>query len=116
MENNPNPIEKLIEKAESYGKTSLELCKHSAILKTSDVLSSIAAKLIIIVFITMFTLFINIGLALWIGNKYFEASYCGFFVIGLVYLFFGILFYIFRNSWIKNPMSNSIIGKLQNED
>ncbi len=116
MENNPNPIEKLIEKTESYGKTSLELCKHSAILKTSDVLSSIAAKIIIIVFVTMFTLFMNIGLALWVGTKYFDDSYSGFFVIGLVYLFFGILFYIFRNSWIKNPMSNSIIVKLLNED
>lgn len=116
MENNPTTIEKLIEKAESYGKTSIELYKQNAILKTSDVLSSIAAKLIIIVFIIMFTIFINIGLALWIGNEYFEESYCGFFVIGFVYLFFGLLFYVFRNSWIKNPMSNSIIVKLQNED
>lgn len=115
MENNPTSIERLIEKAESYGKTSLELCKATAILKTVDVVSSISAKLIVMIFVVMFTIFINIGLALWIGD-YLKKLYYGFFIIGFVYLFFGILFYIFRNSWIKDPLSNSLIVKLQNED
>lgn len=112
MENNPTPIEKLIEKAEVYSRTSLELFKYDAILKSADVFSNLAVKLVVIVLIVIFSLFINIGFALWIGD-FLGETYYGFFVVAFVYLFFGILFYVFRNNWIKNPVNNFIIVKLQ---
>lgn len=112
MTANSNAIEKLIEKVERYSKTSIELFKCNAILKSADIFSNMAAKLTIIVVVIMFSFLLNIGLALWIG-KLLGESYYGFFVIAFIYFFIGILIYTFRNNWIKNPVSKFIITKLQ---
>ena len=114
MENNPSHLEKLIEKVELYSKTSLELYKYNAILRSADIFSSLAAKLLIFLLITIFMLFVNIALALWIGKELGE-SYYGFFVVAAVYFFLGILIYLFRNNLIKHPVSNYIIVKLQKQ-
>jgi hypothetical protein len=105
-------IEKLIEKVELYSKTSIELFKYNAIFKSADLFSNLAVKLAIIVVVIMFSLLLNIGLALWIG-KLLGESYYGFFVIASFYFIIGILIYTFRNNWIKKPVSNFIISKLQ---
>jgi len=115
MENSPTSIEKLIEKVEIYGKTSLQLLKSETLLKSSDIFSNLAARLAVIVLILIFSVFINIGFALWIGD-YLGTTYYGFFVVAFVYLFLGILVYIFRNDLVKNPVSNFIIVKLQKKN
>ena len=114
MENNPSHLEKLIEKVEFYSMTSLELLRSNAILRSADIFSNLASRLLIFLFVIVFILFLNIGLALWIGKELGETCY-GFFAIALVYLFFGIVFYIFRTNLIKHPVTNYIIVKLQKE-
>ncbi|MGH2664207.1 hypothetical protein [Flavobacterium sp.] len=114
MENN-SAIEKLIERAEAYAKTSLELYKYNAIDKSADIFSTLAVRLAITVVLIMFSLMINIGLALWIGEILGKAYY-GFFVIAVFYLLLALLLYIFRKQWIKNPVSNFIIVKTLKED
>ncbi|MBP6754554.1 MAG: hypothetical protein KA210_00290 [Bacteroidia bacterium] len=111
MENNLTTIEKLIEKAETYSKTSLALCKNEAVYKLADIFSNLSVKLAISIVVILFILFMNIGLALFIGD-YLEATYMGFFVIGFGYFFLSILLYIFRKSWIITPVSNFIIHKM----
>ena len=112
MENNTSPIEQLIEKAEVYGKTSLKLLKYNAIFKSSDLVSNLAVKLAIALALVMFSLFVSIGLALWIGKELGETFY-GFFIVASVYLLIGMMVYLLRNSLIKNPVSNFIISRLQ---
>ncbi|MES2747078.1 MAG: hypothetical protein V4648_01795 [Bacteroidota bacterium] len=112
MENNPTQIEQLIEKAEVYSRTSLKLLKYNAIFKSADIASNLAVKLAIAVTVVMFSLFISIGLALWIGKELGETFY-GFFVVASVYLLIGIVIYLLRDNWIKNPVSNFIISRLQ---
>jgi len=114
MENNPSQLEKLIERVELYSKTSLDLFKSTAILRSADVVSNLTARLIIFLFILLFMLFVNIALALWIGEELGE-TYYGFFAVAGIYFIFGIIFYAFRASWIKHPVSNYIIVKLQKE-
>ena len=111
MENNITSIEKLIEKAETYSKTSLALCKYEAVYKFADIFSNLSVKLAISIVVILFILFMNIGLALFIGD-YLDANYMGFFVIGFGYFFLSILLYIFRKSWIITPVSNFIIHKM----
>lgn len=113
MENNTTTIEKLIEKAEIYSKTTLELCKYEALYKAADIFSNLTVKLVLASVVVMFLLFTNIGLALFIGN-YLGDVCLGFFIISLAYLLLGILLYIFKDEWIKNPMSNFIISKMTN--
>jgi len=110
MENSTTNIEKLFEKAEIYTKTSFELCKFNAIYKSANIFSSLAVKLIIAIVVVLFLLFANIGLALWVGELLGEIYY-GFFAIATVYLLFALLIFIFRNSWIKKPVSNFIISQ-----
>ncbi len=105
-------IEKLIEKVEFYSKTSVELFKCNAIFKSATIFSNLTVKLAIIVVVIIASLFLNIGFALWIG-KLLGESYYGFFVIAVIYFFIGILIYIYRVKWIKNPVGNFIINKLQ---
>ena len=105
------PIETLFEKAEDYSKTSLELLKLSAIDKSADVFSSLAVQFSIVIVGALFSLVINIGVAIWLGELL-GKPYYGFFVVAIFYaLVMGLLF-IFRQEWIKTPVSNSIITQM----
>ena len=108
---NVTTIEKLIEKAEDYSKTTFELCKYNAVYKSADIFSSLAVKVIITLVIVLFSLLVNIGLSLWLGELI-GHTYYGFFIIALLYLALALLLYIFRYEWIKKPISNFIINRL----
>jgi len=108
MENQTLLIETLFEKTESYTRSSAELYKLKAIDKFADLFSTLTARLVIIVFMTLFFLIVNIGIALWIGEIIGKAYY-GFFIVSGFYAVGGSVFYIFSNKWIKRPLRNSII-------
>ena len=65
--------------------------------------------------VVVFLLFTNIGLAFYLGDYFGEVSY-GFFIVGFGYLLIGILLYILKNKWIKNPVSNFIISEINKSD
>jgi len=111
MNNIATPIEILFQKAEDYSKTSIELLKLSAIDMSAEVVSSFAARFVIFMVVALFTLVINIGVALWIGELLGKLHY-GFFVVAGFYAIVGALLYIFRDEWIKTPISNSIIMQM----
>ena len=113
MESPTSLIGILFEKAEHYAQTSAELYKLKAIDKSADVLSTLSARLTIVVFIVVFFLILSIGMALWIGETLGKSSY-GFFIVAGFYALAGILFYVFRNTWVKEPIRNSIISQVFN--
>jgi len=110
------PIETLFERAEDYSKTSLELFKLTTIGKSADVVSSLAVQFVFFMIASLFTLVINIGIAMWLGELL-GKPYYGFFVVAIFYVVVMALLYIFRHEWIKTPVSNSIITQMtkQNE-
>jgi hypothetical protein len=108
MENHAHSIESLVERVEEYGKTNIELYKLKTIDKSADIISSLAAKLTVIVFFTLIFLILNIGIALWIGDLL-GKTYYGFFTVAAFYTLVGVLLYAFRDQWIKTPVKNSII-------
>jgi hypothetical protein len=108
MDDNTTPIEKLFERAEDYSRTSIELFRLNAIDKSAEIISSIATKSAILLVVVSFVLFLNIGLALWIGEML-GKSYYGFFAVAGFYLLIAILSYLFRDIWIRYPVSNGII-------
>lgn len=114
MNDNAIPIASLIESAKDYSNSTIELLKLNAIDKSADVVSSLASRLAIFITIALSLLIINIGIALWIG-KILGESFYGFFVIGGFYAVLAALLHIFRNPWIKYPISNSIIKQLIKE-
>ena len=114
MTDNTTPIATLFERAEDYGKTTLKLLELNAIDKSADVVSSLVSRLAVIMTVVLSILIINIGLALWIGKLLGEAFY-GFFIIGGFYAFLAILLQLFRDQWIKYPVSNSIIKQMMKQ-
>ncbi len=111
MDNDESTIESILDKATDYGKTSIELIRLKGIEKTADFISSFLSRLTIILILAIFTLFINIGLAIWIGDLLGKVYY-GFFIIALFYALVAFILYLLRYRLLKNPISNYIITQL----
>lgn len=101
----------LFEKVENYANTSIDLLKLNTVEKSADVLSSLTSVIVIFMVVAMFTLFVNIGVSLYIG-KLLHDNYLGFFIVSLFYLVIAIVAFIFRHKLLKIPVSNMVITKL----
>ena len=111
MENKATTIEMLFEKAEDYTRTTVDLVKLTAVDKTADVMSSMLSRLAVSIVFVMFVLLVNIGLSFWIGELL-GKTYLGFFAVSIFYLVISIVLNIFKDEWIKMPVSNFIIIKM----
>lgn len=111
MTDNTTPLATLLERAEDYSKTTLELFKLNTIDKSADVVSSLVSRLAIFITVALSVITISIGLALWIGKQLGDSFY-GFFIIGAFYALLAIILHVFRHQLIKYPVSNSIIKQL----
>lgn len=101
----------LISKAEKFTKTSIDLLKLNMVEKTADIVSSVTSGLTVILIVAMFTLFLNIGLGLWIGESL-QSSYMGFLIVSGFYLIVAIVIYFYQDRLLKNPISDKIVVKL----
>lgn len=108
MEDQGSLIGTLFEKTEHFTKTSAELYKLKTIDKSADIISTLTERLVVILFVTLFFLILNIGIALLIGQTL-ENSYLGFFIVAGFYAILGGMFFAFGNKWIKEPLRNAII-------
>ncbi len=111
MENTATSIEMLYEKAKKYTETSLDLLKLNTVDKMADVLSSLTSRVFIAMAVAMFTLFINIGISLFIG-KLLNEYYLGFFIVSAFYFIIAGVLYFFKDKLIETPIANLIIAKL----
>lgn len=103
--------DKLFEKVENYATTSVNLLKLNAVEKSADVISSLSHRIVLLLVVAMFTLFINVGVSMYIG-KLLNEYYLGFFIVSTFYLMLAVFIYIFRNKFLKTPISNMVITKL----
>jgi fatty acid desaturase len=108
MEDNSKLLESLLEKASEYAKTSFELVKLKALDKTTDVVSSLVPHSIVILLIATFLLFLNLGLALWLGDILGKVFW-GFFVVAAFYILAGLIIHFFMHNPIKKLVGNSFI-------
>jgi len=115
MEENKTPVEVLLDRSQAYAKTSIQLFKFKATLSVADIVSNIASGFVILILLILLFINLNIGIALLIGDKL-GKLWLGFFILSGFYGFLGLLFYIFRNRWIKRPVANSMITQLLKEE
>jgi len=108
MEDNTKLLESLLEKATDFGKTSFELVKLKTLDKSTDIVSSLVPNSIVFVLIVTFMLFLNLGLALWLGDILGKIFY-GFFVVAAFYILAGIVIHFFMHKWIKKLVGNYFI-------
>ncbi|MFA6200323.1 MAG: phage holin family protein [Bacteroidales bacterium] len=114
MEENMKSIESLLESTAEYGKTSYELIKLKLMDKVSDVLSSFVPLFVISILLASFLLFLNFGVALWIGEICGKIYY-GFFAVGAFYGLIALIFYLFMNKWLKRIFYDYIVRKISKE-
>ena len=95
-------------KAAEYGKTSYELAKLKAVDKTSDVVSTFVPHSIVFVLIASFVLFLNLGIALWVGDLLGKLFY-GFFLVAAFYVITGMIIHFFLHDWLKRLVSDYFI-------
>jgi len=111
MEDKAKLIESLLESAAEYGKAGYELVKLKALDKTSDAVSSFIPHSIVFVLIAIFILFLNLGLAFWIG-EIMGKIFIGFFIVAAFYGIIGIILHFFMHNWLKKVICNSIIKNM----
>lgn len=113
MEDNAKLIEALVEKAADYGKTGFELAKLKTLDKTSDIASSLIPHSIVFVLFASFLIFVNFGLAFWLG-EILGNTYYGLFIIAAFYLIAALVLHFFFHKRIKNLIWNFIIKQALN--
>lgn len=107
MEEKKAPFEPLFEKVKEYINTTIELTKLKTIDKVSEVISALAVRMGIILLLSFFFLFINIGLACWIGELT-GRIYVGFFIISGFYLLLSIIGLLLYKT-LKRNLADTII-------
>ncbi len=108
MENIVDSIESLLESAVDYGKTSYDLVKLKTINKTSDVVSSLMPYAAVFLILMSFLLFLNLGVAFWLG-EIFGNTFYGFFVVAAFYGIIGLVLHFFMHDRIKKKISDFIV-------
>jgi hypothetical protein len=111
MEEKANLLELLLERATDYGKTSVELVKLKAIDKAADLVSSVIPLSVFILLISIFLLFLNLGIAFWLGEILGKVFY-GFFIVAAFYIITGLIIRVFLNKWIKRLVGDYFIKRI----
>jgi len=115
MENEKPKVDQLIDHVEEYFQTRQELSKLVAAEKSSVVISSLIANLILFFVFLLVFIFGSIALAYCI-SQYFGKPFSGFLVVASVYLLVGIILVMKKDKWLKIPMENAIIKSFFKKD
>jgi len=113
MESTAQHVKEILSKTGEMIETKAKLWKLKAVDKGSEVVSSVVASLILILLFGLAVLLLSVGLAIIIGQLLGEWYY-GFLIMAGVYGLAGLLFYVNRKTWIKEPVSDRIIEQILN--
>lgn len=108
IENIMNSIESLLKSAADYGKISYELAKLKTIDKISNVVSSLILGAIVFLILMTFLLFLNLGVALWLGDILGNLFY-GFFIVAAFYGIMALVVHFSMCDQIKKRILDYII-------
>jgi hypothetical protein len=111
MENQTATIESIFHRIKDYSDTRIELIKLKAIDKSSTVLSSLITYIVVFLIFGLFFLFLNIGIAILIGELI-GRVYWGFFILAILYAVVGIVLLKNKNKWVKTPVINMMVKGL----
>jgi len=110
METPLRSFEELVEPVEAYVRTTLELSKLKLLQKVAFIATAMIARYSVMLMFLSFLLFLNLGIAFWLGDLL-GAVYYGLLIVSGLDLIVGILSYFFLYKWIKRPVSDLIIKK-----
>jgi hypothetical protein len=106
-----NELEQMFVNVKDYAETRFDIVVLNLQEKVSGILSSAASAAIMGILGVFIIFFISIGAAWLIGQSLDNPS-IGFFCIGGFYLLLGIIFYVNRDKWVKIPIINGVLKKI----
>lgn len=112
MEHPENRLEALLKQLEDYSKSSLQLIKLKTLDSISDIIVSLVYQLVLYITILFFGLVVTIGIALFLG-EWLGKMYYGFLLVSLFYFIVGVILYLFLHRWLKKPIIELILKKMQ---
>jgi hypothetical protein len=112
-ENNTGLLDPLLSSAVDYSKTVYELLKLKVLEKFSGTASTLVSVALVLFVVSIFLLFVNLGLAIWLGYLL-GKIYFGFFVVAAFYLIVGLVLHFFFHHRIKKMFCNYIIKEMLN--
>ena len=101
-------LDSLLESATDYGITSFELIKLKTLDKSADIVSSLIPFYVFILLIASFLLFLNLGIAFWLGELLGKLYY-GFFLVAGFYILAGIIIRFFLYKRIKRLVGDFFV-------
>jgi len=113
MESAATFFEPLVERAQVYGKTSLELFKLKAVDKTAGITSTFVSRAVAFSVLFIFVVFVSIGASLWLGEL-FGKLYYGFLCVAAFYALVGCVLYFFMHNWMKKRAGDAFVSQILN--
>jgi len=104
-------VDRLIGNVIEYAEARFDIIAIDTQDKVTEIMASAAAIAVVGVFFILTLLLISIGAAMYISS-YFESPFIGFLYVAAFYLLLGTLLYIKRRSWVKLPVINSLLKKI----
>ena len=111
MNEDPTLIDSLFRRVTEFGMTYIELLKLKAISRITAIASSVFPDIIVSALIVIFLLFVNLGLAFWLGDVL-GRLYLGFLAVAVFYLFLSLVSHIFMRGWLKKVAANYFIKRI----
>ncbi len=105
-----NIAESLFQQVGEYAETRVELLKLTAVDKSSEWISLAAAHVAVYLIASRVILLFSIATALLLGEWLGRYSY-GFFIVTFAFALAGIVVYLRRGKWVKDPVTRLIITK-----
>lgn len=105
-----NSVESLFRQVGDYVETRGELFKLTAVDNASALLSTAAARVAVYVIASRTVLLLSIAAGFLLGEWLGKISY-GFFVVAAAFALAGILVYLWRDKWVKDPVARLVITK-----
>lgn len=115
MNEDPSLIDTLFKRVTEFSMTYIELLKLKTIHKSTEVVSSVLPDLVVSILLFVFLLFINLGLAFWIGDLL-GRIYQGFLIVAAFYLILGFIFHFFMRGWLKKTISDYFVKRIFKEN
>lgn len=105
-----NFMELLFKIVQGYAKTSYGLLKLKVLHKVTKIISLLISSIVVVIFLSMFIILLNIGVALWLGDLL-GKSYYGFFCVAGFYGIIGGVVYFCTQHQIQKWVGKAVISK-----
>ncbi len=100
-------VDKLVTHLIGYVDTKIELTKLELEEKLRDLISNTLHFFIIILLVSTFLLFLNVGISI-IINTFFDNNYAGFLIVSCFYLIIVLFFVLDKKKTISTKITNNI--------